>query len=165
MDLLNVPDRYIPDVLSKPDVAKQKKYLRKSRKLYKRGIYYARPKVNSFRSRRSGHLNRAQRMYGVDKITPGAELAKKTRCSKKALEKIVSKGRGAYFSSGSRPNQSAESWGIARLASAITGKNASTVDYHILHDGCKPTSPALIMATRTCKRRNKCQKYTMNKRT
>jgi hypothetical protein len=72
------------------------------------------------------------------------------------LEKILSKGRGAYFSSGSRPNQSAESWGLARLASAITGGNASTVDYKILVEGCKPSSKALKLARKTCKKRNKC---------
>ena len=60
-----------------------------------------------------------------------------------ALEKIVNNGRGAYYSSGSRPNQTAESWGLARLASAITGANACKVDYDILLMGCKPTSKPL----------------------
>ena len=58
----------------------------------------------------------------------------------------MNKGRGAYYSSGSRPNQSAESWGLARLASAITGGNASKIDYGILESGCKPNSPALLLA-------------------
>ena len=44
---------------------------------------------------------------------------------------------GAYFSSGSRPNQTPHSWGYARLASSITGNNASIVDYKILKKGCK----------------------------
>ena len=47
---------------------------------------------------------------------------------------------GAYHSSGSRPNQSKESWGYARLASAITGGPASKVDArslaHLLEEGC-----------------------------
>ena len=51
MDILNVPKRYIPKVLSKKDTQKQKKYLRKSRKLYKKGKYFARPKVKSFKSK------------------------------------------------------------------------------------------------------------------
>lgn len=161
MDLLNVPKRYIPKILSTRDTKKQKQYLRKSRKLYKKGIYYERPKVKSFKSKPSPHINNAQKIYKIDKIAPSAELAKKTQCSQEALEKIVNKGRGAYFSSGSRPNQTAESWGIARLASSISGGNASIVDYHILSDGCKPTSKALKMANRTCKKQNKCQKYFM----
>ena len=161
MDPLNVPQRYIPKILSTGDTKKQKKNLRKSRKLYKKGIYYERPKVKSFKSKPSPHIKNAQKIYKVDKISPSAELAEKTQCSQDALEKIVNKGRGAYYSSGSRPNQTAESWGIARLASAITGGNSSIVDYHILHDGCKPTSKALQMANKTCKKQNKCQKYFM----
>lgn len=163
MDLLNVPKRYIPKILSTGDTKKQKQYLRKSRKLYKKGIYYERPKVKSFKSMPSQHIKNAEKIYKIDKIAPSLELAKKTQCSQEALEKIVNKGRGAYYSSGSRPNQTAESWGIARLASALSGGNASIVDYHILSDGCKPSSKALKMANRTCKKQNKCKKYFMNK--
>jgi len=155
MDLLKVPKRYIPDILSKKDKKKQKKSLRKSRKLYKKGKYYSRPKVKSFKSRKSNHLKRAEKLYNIDKIKPSKELAKQTKCTKKALEKIVNKGRGAYFSSGSRPNQTGESWGLARLASSISGGNASIVDYHILKDGCKPSSKALKLARKTCKKQNK----------
>ena len=117
MDILNVPKRYIPDVLTKKDKKKQKKNLRKSRKLYKQGKYFSRPKVKSFKSRKSNHLQRAEKLYKIKSIRPSAELARKTKCKRSALEKIVSKGRGAYYSSGSRPNQTAESWGRARLAS------------------------------------------------
>ena len=60
MDILNVPKRYIPDVLTKKDKKKQKKNLRKSRKLYKQGKYFSRPKVKSFKSRKSNHLQRAE---------------------------------------------------------------------------------------------------------
>ena len=146
MDPLHVPQRYIPHVLSKSDVKKQKRELRKSRKLYKRGIYYQRKTVKSFHSKPSKHLEKAQKLYGIDKVKPSPILAKKTQCSQAALEKIVNKGRGAYYSSGSRPNQTAESWGLARLASSITGGNASKIDYHILESGCTPTSPALLLA-------------------
>ena len=41
----------------------------------------------------------------------------------------MKKGQGAYYSSGSRPNQSAHSWGYARLASAITGGKSAAVDF------------------------------------
>lgn len=155
MDALNVPKRYIPDLLTQKDRKKQKKNLRKSRKLYKKGVYYSRPKVKSYKSRKSNHLKRAEKLYDVKSIKPGPILAKKTQCSKSALEKIVSKGRGAYFSSGSRPNQTAESWGLARLASAISGGNASISDYHVLKKGCKPSSKALKLARKTCKKKNR----------
>ena len=76
------------------------------------------------------------------------------------LEKIANKGRGAYYSSGSRPNQTAESWAMARLASAITGGNSSIVDYNLLESGCKKNSKALKMARKTCKKQNKCKNKT-----
>jgi hypothetical protein len=155
MDLLNVPKRYIPKGLSEKDTKKQKKYLRKSRKMYKKGKYYQRPKVKTFKSRKSNHLQRAEKLYNIDKITPSKKLARKTKCKRSALEKIVNKGRGAYFSSGSRPNQTGESWGLARLASAISGGNASISDYHILKEGCKPSSKALKLARKTCKKQNR----------
>ena len=155
MDPLNVPQRYIPKSLSEKDTKKQKKYLRKSRKMYKKGKYYERPKVKTFKSRKSNHLNRAEKLYNVKKIAPTNELARKTKCKRSALEKIVNKGRGAYYSSGSRPNQTGESWGLARLASAISGGNASISDYHVLKDGCKPSSKALKLARKTCKKKNR----------
>jgi len=65
-----------------------------------------------------------------------------------ALEKIVNKGAGAYFSSGSRPNQTGQSWGIARLASAVTGGKASLIDYAILKTGCRSNSKALRLANK-----------------
>ena len=91
-------------------------------------------------------------MYHVNKIGATNELSKATKCSKKSLAKIINKGAGAYFSSGSRPNQTAQSWGIARLASAITGGKAAAVDYAILEKGCKPGSKALTLAKKSRKK-------------
>lgn len=159
VDKLNVPKRYYTSKnMTQKDTKKQKKQLRKSRKLYKKGKYHARPKVKSYKSRKSNHLNRLRKMYGVEKIGATNELAKKTQCSKEGLEQILSKGRGAYFSSGSRPNQTAESWAVARLASAVTGGNSSAYDYHVLKEHCKPSSKALKLAKKTCKTlKRKCK--------
>jgi len=138
--------RYLPRGLTRKDKKKQINMLLKSRRLYKKGHYYTRKKVNSFQSKKSQHIINAEKIYGVNKIGATDELVKKTGCSKKALAKIINKGAGAYFSSGSRPNQTAQSWGIARLASAITSGKAAAVDYTILEKGCKPNSKALKMA-------------------
>ena len=46
----NIIERYIPKSLTKKDLKKQKKNILKSRKLYKKGIFYQRPKVKSFKS-------------------------------------------------------------------------------------------------------------------
>jgi hypothetical protein len=77
---------------------------------------------------------------------PSKKLEKKTKCSLKGLKAIVKKGAGAYYSSGSRPSQTSQSWAYARLASALTGGNSSKVDYHILKEHCKSSSKALKLA-------------------
>ena len=141
-----VPVRYLPNRLTKRDRKKQASMLNKSRKMYKKGIYYTRKQVKSYKSKPSGHVLRAKQIYGVETIDANSELAKKTGCSVGTLEKIIHKGEGAYFSSGSRPNQSGPSWGKARLASAITSGKAAAVDYSILEKGCKPGSKALRLA-------------------
>lgn len=124
--------KYIPNSLNYQDKQKQKRELAKSKKLYKKNKYYTRKPLKSFQSKRSKHLNNVEKMYGIKQLKINGELVKKTGCSKKILKKIVNKGMGAYYSSGSRPNQTAKSWGMARLASAITGGPASKVDAHLL---------------------------------
>lgn len=143
---MKVTVRYLPKRLTKKDKKKQYNALVKSRKLYKKGIYYTRKPVKSFTSKKSPHIIKAEKIYHVKKIDASEELAKVTGCSIKALKKIINKGEGAYFSSGSRPNQTAQSWGIARLASSITAGKAAAVDYSILEEGCKPGSKALKLA-------------------
>lgn len=143
-----VPERYIPKHLSSEDKTKQKRELRKSRRLYKRGIYHRRKTVKSFHSKRSKWLARAEKIYGVDKISANKKLAKASGCSINTLRKIINKGAGAYYSSGSRPNQTAQSWGIARLASALSAGKAGAIDYKILENGCSGLSKAMTYARR-----------------
>jgi len=143
-----VPVRYIPRNLSNKDKVKVKKELRKSRELYPKGIYHTRAPVASFQSKPSRYVTLAKKKYGLEKIAPSRKMAVATGCSTKVLRKIINKGEGAYYSSGSRPNQTAQSWGIARLASAVVGGKAAVIDYGILVAGCKPGSPALAAARR-----------------
>jgi len=138
--------RYIPTSLTKKDKIKQKNMIIKSRKLYKKGQFYTRKKVTSFQSKKSNHIKNAEQIYHINKIKASNELAKATGCTKKALAKIINKGMGAYYSSGSRPNQTAQSWGVARLASAITAGKAAAVDFDILQKGCKKTGKAFKLA-------------------
>ena len=51
--------------------------------------------------------------------------------SKSTLDKVYKRGLGAYYSSGSRPNQTATSWGKARMYSYIMGGPTRRVDQHI----------------------------------
>ena len=135
---IRVPMRYVPRALSRKDRRKQIAMLKRSRRLYKRGKFYGRTtKLKSYPHVASKHVVAARRMYHVDRIVPNAALAAATGCSVGSLQKIVKKGEGAYYSSGSRPNQTAQSWGIARLASALTGGPAAKVDAHILEKYCK----------------------------
>ncbi len=151
---ITVPRRYIPTSLSIKDKKEQAKMLAKSRKLYKKNEYYTRKKVKSFHSKTSNHILNARKTYKINSIVPSKELSKATGCSIASLQKIVNKGEGAYFSSGSRPNQTAQSWGIARLASAITAGKAAAVDYNILEKGCDHKKKAFKLANKARKMYN-----------
>ena len=151
MKSLKVPIRYLPKRLSRKDKKKQSRMLKKSRRDYKKGKYYTRKKVKSYDSKESQHIINAKKIYKVENMSI-PELAKKTSCKPSALSKIIKKGQGAYFSSGSRPNQTAHSWGIARLASSITGGKAAAVDYNILEKGCSKNSKALKLAKKSRKK-------------
>ena len=126
-----VPLRYIPKQLTRKDKDKQRKELAKSQKLYKKNKYYTRKKMKSFVGKPSKHVVKAQKLYGIDNLR---------------------EGQGAYFSSGSRPNQTPHSWAYARLASAITGGKSSAVDWNILSEFCSKNSPALKLANKSRKK-------------
>jgi hypothetical protein len=129
--------------------------LLKSRKLYKKHQYYTRKKLASYKNKPSKHIRNAQRIYKIEHVSPNEELADATGCSISALEEIVRKGEGAYYSSGSRPNQTAQSWGIARLASSLTAGKSATIDYHILEKGCNHKKKAFILANQSRKKRRR----------
>jgi len=147
-----VPLRYLPYKLTKKDRKKQVNMLKKSKKLYKKGQYYTRKRLVSYKNKTSNHILQARKIYKVNKISPNKELSKATGCSISSLRKIVKKGEGAYFSSGSRPNQTAQSWGFARLASSITAGKAAAVDFDILEKGCKHNKKAFILAKQSRKK-------------
>lgn len=153
-----VPKRYVPQHLSKKDKLTQKKGIIQSQKAYKKGKYILRKKVKTFKNKQSPHITKAQKLYKIDVVKPSKKLAKKTKCNIKALRKIFKKGQGAYYSSGSRPNQTPHSWAYARLASSITGGKAAGVDYNILEEHCSKTSQALKLAKKSMKKYNKGMK-------
>ena len=149
---IKVPVRYLPSLKEIKDAAKQVKMLIKSRTMYKKGKYYTRKSISSYKSKTSSHIKDAMRIYNIKTLTPNKELVQKTGCSLQALKKIVSKGEGAYFSSGSRPNQTAQSWGLARLASSITAGKSAAVDYDILEKGCNHNKKAFLLAKKSRKK-------------
>tara|TARA_A100000171_G_C2137265_1_gene151332 strand:- start:4647 stop:5072 length:426 start_codon:yes stop_codon:yes gene_type:complete len=88
-----------------------------------------RPKVKGFKSERSSHVKKFEEKYGT-KITD-KEFITKNIISETGREMIIRKGKGAFYSSGSRPNQTPFSWGLSRLASVIMNGPARKVDKDI----------------------------------
>ena len=87
-----------------------------------------RPKT-SYRQRRSSWVVKFKNKYGVP-IT-NKTFINKNIITRAGIEKILHKGRGAYYSSGSRPNQTADSWAYARLASVILNGPSRKIDQKI----------------------------------
>ena len=148
---MKFPIRYLPKSLSARDKIDQIKMLTKSKKLYKMNKYYTRKRLSSYKSKKSEHIGNARKIYNIQTVTPNEELSIKTGCTLATLNQIVKKGEGAYYSSGSRPNQTPKSWGLARLASALTAGKAAAVDYDIIDKGCNHNKKAFILASRARK--------------
>lgn len=115
-----LPKKYLPSSLTPLDRKKQLKSILEKKE---------RPKVESFKSERSPWVKKFENKYKT-KIT-NYDYISKNILKRVGINKILDKGRGAYFSSGSRPNQTAESWAIARLASVIMGGPARKIDADI----------------------------------
>ena len=146
---MKIPIRYVPNKLTKADKQKQISMLLKSKKLYKKHEYYTRKPIASYKNKTSQHVINARKIYNIENVMPNKELSLKTGCTIAALKEIVKRGEGAYYSSGSRPNQTAQSWGLARLASSITGGKAAAVDYSILDKGCNHKGKAFVFANKS----------------
>ena len=91
-----------------------------------------RPKTSA-KSKRSKYTIQFDKRYGdkLDKMKGGrskTNIAKVTGIPFKAIDEVYKKGEGAYRSSGSRPNQTAQSWARARLYSYIMGGGARKAD-------------------------------------
>tara|TARA_R110002073_G_scaffold30102_4_gene94378 strand:- start:1259 stop:1660 length:402 start_codon:yes stop_codon:yes gene_type:complete len=115
-----VPNTYLPKSLSATDKKKQEKSLLKGTD---------RPKVESFKSKRSGWAKKFEDKYGY-KITETTKINKDI-LKEKGQKEIIDKGMKAYYTSGSRPNQTPFSWGLGRLASVIMGGPSRKIDIKI----------------------------------
>jgi len=130
------PKRYTAG-LSKSDKEKQKKMLDKSKEDYKKGKYTERKKLKSFDEKKSPFVKQVKDKLGIpmnfkkvaDKLTRTEKREKELLTG---FEEIYDKGRAAYFSSGSRPNQTPESWGKARVASVLVGGKSRNIDKKIV---------------------------------
>jgi hypothetical protein len=130
------PPRYTSG-LSPQDKKKQRRELRTSKKRYaskgsKATRFVPRPRLKSFRSKTSSWTQKFHERYPQAHTL--TQIAKATGIPKTALARVKKKGMGAYYSSGSRPNQTAESWGLARMYSYILGGPTRKVDSHITRE-------------------------------
>tara|TARA_R110002012_G_scaffold61820_2_gene162226 strand:- start:7938 stop:8339 length:402 start_codon:yes stop_codon:yes gene_type:complete len=116
----NVPQRYVPKTLTKADRKKQEKSILEGTD---------RPKLASFKSKRSGWAKKFEDKYGY-KITETDKINKEI-LKEKGQKEIIDKGMKAYYTSGSRPNQTPFSWGLGRLASVLMGGPARKIDIKI----------------------------------
>lgn len=84
-----------------------------------------RPKTDA-PEKRSSYVIKFEKKYNK-KITD-EDWIHKNIITRTGQKKIIEKAMGAYFSGGSRPNQTPSSWGYARLASVIVGGPARKID-------------------------------------
>jgi hypothetical protein len=115
------PEKYVPKSLSPEDRKKQIKSIESK-------TIKDRPKVK-YPYKRSSHVVKFEKKYGK-KITNDSFISKNI-ISKTGIDKILSKGRGAYKNNASRPNTTMEQWARARLASVIMNGKARQVDKSI----------------------------------
>jgi len=90
----------------------------------------------AFKSKESTWTQKFNKIYGkrLDEMKGGRSkrnIAKVTGIPYKAIDEVFRKGEGAYYSAGSRPNQTAQSWAYARLYSYLLGGNARKIDAEI----------------------------------
>ena len=112
----NIPKRYLPDSLKGKDRQKQIKSIFEKEE---------RPKTK-VKSRKSNWTNLFSKKYGkeLDEMKgkrSKKNIAKVTGIPFKAIDEVYKKGEGAYYSSGSRPNQTPSSWARGRLYAYIMG--------------------------------------------
>ena len=115
----DIPKRYIPDTLSPSERKKQIKSIFENKK---------RPEVST-KTRRSSWAVKFEKKYKTTIMDD--KFIIKNIITKKGMEEILDKGRGAYFSSGSRPNVNKEQWARGRLATVILGGGTRRIDKKI----------------------------------
>ena len=114
----SVPRSYVPKSLSKADKKKQIESIKKQK---------SRPKLKSFKSKPSSFTERFKKKYGNKSI----DWISKNIIKMEGINQIRKKGIAAYYNSGSRPNQTPQSWWKARLYSVILGGAARRIDKKI----------------------------------
>lgn len=88
-----------------------------------------RPKT-SYKSKRSSWCQKFENKY--DTNINDKDFIHDNLLEKKGQKKIIDKGKAAYYTSGSRPNQTPYSWGKARLCSVLMDGPSKKIDKDIV---------------------------------
>ena len=117
----DIPQKYIPKSLTETERKKQIKSIFEGTK---------RPELKIYQSnKKSPWTQQFKKKYKTN--IKDLDFIYKNIISKEGVDQILAKGRGAYYSSGSRPEVSQEAWSYGRLASTIMGGPARKVDKKI----------------------------------
>ena len=131
--------KYVPNTLSNTDKQKQKQNIQKSRRQYNKGEYIDRPQLKSADTQESKYTKQIEKKFGegntskedIARILSRGNPARKKELMK-GFDEIFDKGKGAYYSSGSRPNTTAHQWGYARVFSVLLGGPSRKIDKKIV---------------------------------
>lgn len=123
----SIPERYLEGLKGDEKLLRQIELISKKRQSPKQRYSPLRTDKIAREKRipkKGSCTSRWENMYPEAKTNP--EKSKITGIPKSVLNKVENKGRGAYYSSGSRPGQTAESWGKARVNCFILNKKTVT---------------------------------------
>ena len=120
-----VPPSYLANLTPQQRLLQSRLIKQSQREYAETGNVTERPKVSAAKVRRSKHAEEFQERYGY---TVKNLRMLKSDFPDTNVAGILSKGRAAYASSGSRPNVTSNQWAYARLASVLTGGKAYKVD-------------------------------------
>jgi hypothetical protein len=122
-----IPDRYLEGLKGNERLLRQIELISKKRKSPKQRYS---PLKSDIIAREKGIPKKGSCTERWERLYPDAksnqDKSKITGIPKKIIDKVDNKGRGAYYSSGSRPGQTAESWGKARVNCFILNKKTVT---------------------------------------
>lgn len=140
-----IPERYLEGLNGEERLLRQIELLSKRRQSPKERYS---PLKSDVIAREKGIPKKGSCTVKWDKMYPEAKTnASKSRITgipKDILDKVENKGRGAYYSSGSRPGQTAQSWGVARVNCFVLNKKTVTdgPDKHLFEDAIRKSPRA-----------------------
>ena len=127
-----LPKKYLTG-FNKDDKDKRAKEIKKRSDAAKKGKYIEIDSDKEARKKNKGkesqYTKSYKKKYGEENSGSIDKISKATGISKSILNQVLKRGKGAFFSSGSRPGQTAHSWGMARVYSFVMGgKTQKTAD-------------------------------------